>query len=434
MDFPRTSQVNHRLKDTSIGLKMAGFTNNLRTIALQRPYDPASQRRAQATVDLYRRTPGFPPLPEPKQPTEIHQPRIEVFSLPIEIYQIIIHHATVSGDIDYEKDHGLCLNNIFALARTCRVFQEIVEAFLYKQSGFERLADIEYQYLFRFSLAVEPRRARLIQKLDLYWHHKPSNSRLMVDTVRACPNFSTLNLVRLYRTKSSYKNAEFYNQKLSELAKLLNTSPSVTSFHFKLDKLPACELERYPVLPNEKRFVKFAQQLTDVKLYGYAEWFQHAVLPHLSSSLTSFSITSRDALSGFFPQLWQQSPALQKLHIATFGSKLKLTDEVIESLRLWGPTLCRFHLDLFTRDEIKLGLLLPWMPVLEELILGDCNIIGTEGIMDIARASLPRLRTIDLGAMKLARPEVNAALVEMISRHAATIQRISISERYKMDI
>ncbi|KAH6963038.1 hypothetical protein DER45DRAFT_552320 [Fusarium avenaceum] len=256
----------------------------------------------------------------------------------------------------------------------------------------------------------------------------------MVDTVRACPNLSTLNLVRLYRTRSSYGNAEFYNRKLGELAKLLNTSPSVTSFHFKLDELPVHERERYPVLPNEKRFVKFAQQLTDVKLYGYKEWFQHAVLPHLSSSLTSFSITAHDALLGFFPQLWQQSPALQKLHIKTFGSKLKLTDEVIESLRLWGPTLRRFHLDLFTRDEIKLGLLLPWMPVLEELILGDWNRIGTEGMMDIARANLPRLRTIDLGGMNYARPELNAALIEMISRHAATIQQISISKRYKMDV
>ncbi|KAI6765698.1 hypothetical protein HG530_006768 [Fusarium avenaceum] len=413
---------------------MAEFTNNLRTIALQRPYDPESQRRAQAAVDLYRRFSRFPPLLEPKQPTEIHQPRIQVFSLPIEIYRNIIQHATVSNDIYYEKDHGLCLHTIFALTRTCRVFQEIVEEFLYKQSGFERLADNEYQFLFRFSLAVEPRRGRLVQKLDLYWHHQPSNSQLMIDTARACPNFSTLNLARLYRAKSSYRNAEFYNQKLGELAKLLDTSPSVTSFHFKLEFLPTREVERYPVLPNEKRFVKFAQQLTDVKLYGYKEWFQHAVLPHLSSSLTSFSITANDALLGFFPQLWQQSPALQRLHIATFSSQLKLTDEIIESIRLWGPTLRRFHLDLFSRHEIELGSLLPWMPVLEELILGDCNRIGTEGIMDIARASLPRLRTIDLGAMNYARPERNAALVEMISRHAATIQQISFSERYKMDI
>jgi hypothetical protein len=195
-----------------------------------------------------------------------------------------------------------------------------------------------------------------------------------------------------------------------------------------------CELERYPVLLNEKRFVKFAQQLTDVKPYGYKEWFQHAVLPHLSSSLTSFSITANDALSGFFPQLWQQSPALQKLHIATFESKLKLTDEVIESLQLWGPTLRRFYLDICLCDVIELGLLLPCMPVLEEFILGEYSIIKTGGIMPIARASLPRVRIIYLGSVKLASPELNVALIEMISRHTATIQGISFSTRFKMNI
>jgi hypothetical protein len=340
----------------------------------------------------------------------------------------------MSGDIEDDQDLELCANTFFALTRTCRVFQEIMEEFLYDESEFARLADIEYQYLFRFSLAVEPRRARLVQKLDLYWHHEPCNSWLMIDTARACPNFSTLNLVRLRRTRSSDTSVEFYSQKLGELAELLNTCPSVTSFHYKLDKSGRGQPELYPVLPNEKRFVKFAQQLTHAKLWGYAEWFQHAILPHLSSSLTSFSIKLNEALPGFFPQLCQQSPALQRLYVGTFGRKLKMTDEVIQSFQLWGPTLRRFHLNISPRDVIKLGLPLPCMPVLEELILGEFSIVRTEDIMAIARASLPRLRIIDLNGVQLASPELNAALIEMMERHAATIQGISFSIGYKMDI
>ncbi|SPJ74181.1 uncharacterized protein FTOL_03911 [Fusarium torulosum] len=434
MDHLRASQANNEPMDTSIGLKMIEFTNSSRTIALQRPYDTESQRRAQAAVDLYRRTPGFPPLTEPQQPTEIHQPRNVVFSLPIEIYRIIIHHATMLGDIGDDLEIELCFNTLFVLTRTCRVFQEIMEAFLYKQSGFERLADIEYQYLFRFSLAVEPRRARLVQKLDLYWHHEPCNSWLMIDTARACPNFSTLNLARLRRTKSSDTSVEFYCQRLGELAEMLNTCPSVTSFHFKFEISGWHQPELYPMLPNEKRFVKFAQQLTHVRLYGYAEWFQHAILPHLSSSLTSFSIKVNEALPGFFPQLYHQSPAMHKLYVGMLGGKLKLSDKLIESFQLWGPTLRRFHLNIIPRDDITLGLLLPYMPVLKELILGEFTIIRTEDIINIARESLPRLRIIDLDGVQLASAELNAALDEMIGRHAATIQGISFSINNKMDI
>jgi hypothetical protein len=434
MDHARASQANNGPMNTSIGLKMIEFTNNLRTIALQRPYDTESQRRALAAVDLYRRTPGLPPLTEPQQPTEVHQPRNVVFSLPIEIYRIIIHHATMPSGIADNQDLEICINTFFALTRTCRVFQEIMEAFLYKESDFERLPNIEYQYLFRFSLAVEPRRARLVPKLDLYWHHEPCNSWLMIDTARACPNLSTLNLVRLRCTKSSDTSVDFYRQRLSELAELLNACPSVTSFHFYLDRSGWHQPELYPVLPNEKRFVKFAQQLAHVRLYGYGEWFQHAILPHLSSSLTSFSIKVIEALPGFFPQLCQQSPAMQELYVGSLGGNLKMSDELIGSFQLWGPTLRRLHLNLLPRDKISLGLVLPCMPVLEELILGEFSLVRTEDIMTIARASLPRLRVIDLDGLQLASPELNAALVKMIGRHAATIQGISFSTSYKMDI
>jgi hypothetical protein len=74
------------------------------------------------------------------------------------------------------------------------------------------------------------------------------------------------------------------------------------------------------------------------------------------------------------------------------------------------------------------------MPVLEELILGEFSIVRTEDIMAIARASLPRLRIIDLNGVQLASPELNAALIEMMERHAATIRGISFSMGYKMDM
>ncbi|KAM0314342.1 hypothetical protein ACHAPQ_011837 [Fusarium lateritium] len=412
---------------------MLEFTNNLRTIALQRPYDTESQRRAQAAIDLYRRTPGFPPLTEPRQPTEIHQRRDVTFSLPIEIYRIIVHHLILSGDSDDDQNIELCAYTFYALTRTCRVFQEIMEQIIYEEAETQQLEDIEFQYLFRFSLAVEPRRAHLVRKLELYWHHEPCNSWLMIDTVRACPNFSVLNLTRLYSTRSSDTSVGFYSQRFDELAELLNACSSVTSFCFKLVIPKWHQLELYPVLPNEKRFVNFAQQLTHAKLDGYAEWFQHAILPHLSSSLTSFSIRVNEALPGFFPQLCHQSPALQGLCVGALDEGFKMSDELIESFQAWGPTLRRFHLNITPRDKITLGLILPHMSVLEELVIGNSSSVSTEDMMNIAHASLPRLKIINLDGVKLTSPELSVALIEMIGRHASTTQKITFSTSYEMN-
>ncbi|KAM0250751.1 hypothetical protein ACHAP5_001968 [Fusarium lateritium] len=110
-----------------------------------------------------------------------------------------------------------------------------------------------------------------------------------------------------------------------------------------------------------------------------------------------------------------------------------MSDELIESFQAWGPTLRRFHLNMTQRDKIALGLILPHMSVLEEPVIGDSSSVSTEDMMDIAHASLPRLKIINLGGVKLTSPELSAALIEMIGRHASTIQKITFSTSYEMD-
>ncbi|KAF4959286.1 hypothetical protein FSARC_10803 [Fusarium sarcochroum] len=401
----------------AVGDELLQLTNTLRTIALQRPSDPEAQRRARAAVDLYSGVPEFPPLTEPRQPEDNHEQRATVtFRLPLEIYSVIIGHvaAEYNQNPNFEERAG----TLTALACSCRLFQALTEPYLYTYPRSSKLKKREGQWRFRFALAVEPRRATLVKALKINWHDEPSNSRLLINTARACPNVHRLKIVRRFLETD---DAVVHKQQMDDLAELFDACPRVT-------------------VPSRRPFLQ-----TRSEAHRGQDQRPNRMVPEefvaMSSNLVSLTLEGEydeEDIPELFTALCRQCPSMQNLDLRII---LSTKSELIEACKKWGPTLRSFRLAFVQDLPNTIAQLIPFMPALEDIQVAAHLMHMGDAIKALAQTRLPPLRAFV--CVQMARgiddfsnqvtPELNTALADMITLHGPTLQCLGLGNDPRVD-
>ncbi|KAF4446986.1 hypothetical protein F53441_9457 [Fusarium austroafricanum] len=455
-----------------IGHSMLKLTNNLRTIALQRPNDPEAQRRAQAAVDLYEQAAQsnpFPQITQPRQPAKIHQPVNVVYSLPTEIYQAIIHCIVANYSEDIYLGYGTMTerrlhlrreraDTLAALACCCRLFQELVEPYLYKHPRSEKLvANSHSSWLFRFSLAIEPRRADLVKSLTLQWDEGEGVMEYWAEIAHLCPNLNRLTIAD--------NNWESSRPMDVQLGKLFAACPNVTAFSFNCFILPEGDVFNDLAANTEQQFNTFAQQLKYLTLCTSEQWILKRVLPYQFPNLKSLFLHCIDrsddkVLSKKLPELAIQCPSLERLSVGDV--QIFRVQHLLDACKIWGPTLKAIYIDeiddVFGPDgrgscPNPITRILRHLPVLGELHAGP-SVPNYVCDLDAIACYSPRLKVLNLDGtfqhgdflptdandkrkyrdfnMKPT-PELNGAMTRLIDAHAETLHKLRINNNYDVN-
>ncbi|KAF5602207.1 uncharacterized protein FSUBG_7882 [Fusarium subglutinans] len=373
----------------------------LRIIAKQRPDDPEAQRRAQVATDLYLESWSRQKFPTPviaHDPAESRRQTSWVPNLPNEIYYMIFDH--IIGEYPTcPRSKRRREKTLLSLTCSCRLFQEILETYLYKHPRSGMFDGIPSILMFRFSLTIEPRRGPLVQSLSINVKCMSSNS-IWLKIVKLCPNLSRLEIVETNRGLSR-SHLEF-------LGKLFSDCPHVT--RFSLDA-GTSDSEVSKAYRTDKGFLKFWRQLTHVQGLPRSE----------PSDIISISKGCR---------------SLQRLRI---GSSRHLDlGSLLDASQKWGKTLRT--LDLNWRTTTKATIipqLLEQLPVVEEVYLGHLYDIWPS-ILALSRLSPPRLKRFKGVSHRKCDPvhslEGETAICDMITAQGDTLESISITGQHGLHV
>ncbi|KAF5601783.1 hypothetical protein FPANT_1647 [Fusarium pseudoanthophilum] len=366
----------------------------LRIIAQQRPDDPEAQRRAQVATDLYLQTWPHHTLPTPVKKT---RGTVSIPRLPNEIYERIFgyilaeHPTSKRGKIKRAR-------TLLSLTCSCRLFQAIVEKYLYKHprsKGFWR--DQHSLFLFRLSLTIEPCRGLLVQSLSVNIQ-LPYHNYLWVEIAKLCPNLSHLEIVETTDGLS-------YSQ-LHYLERLFDACPNVTRLSLNAR---ISDYNDGVTFRTSKRFFKFWNQLTHVEGLPLSE-------------------------PGDIISISKKCPSLQRLKIDGFGFSPKT---LLDASKIWGKTLKTLHLDWFGMPtDTTIAQLLGNLPLIEEVCLGhlDNLLPSVHALTHLSLPKLKRLRVVSYSIWDIDQsPEIESAICDMITAHAETLESMSLPFLYDLD-
>jgi hypothetical protein len=411
------------------------------TVASKKPGDQHAQRRAQAATAFVKNIGDYTPDSGEEEAVSVHSTD-EISSpspvLPLELYQLIINYVA-------SFDYKLRQNTLVALSSTCRLFMGLAEEHIYEHP--RDLDNIRQQWLFLYSLRMEPTRATLVKSLRLLWLCDGANSKLLIDIVTSCHNSRALLIQRGDDLQDSCKIS--HNDMLT-MGTLIRACPELTSFYYSTMVDWAPEGNRYTdtvdvtedgvvnPLTDDAHLKQAMRQLSKLTLCGQAEWTVNGLFPHLASSLTSLRLSQDVSLGNWenpLTQLSQQCPFLEEIEIR---QTLDTTTDLEEACKAWGKTLKSLKVSSVAETSSWVARIMPSMVSLEELFLGYGCFVQTEDIGAIALSKSP-LEKIGLGDMQysdehIASDALNAVLVAMIEAHASTLQYLGMTADPSVDI
>jgi hypothetical protein len=412
-----------------------------RTVASNKPGDQNAQRRAQAAASFVNDMKDYSPDSGEEEVLSVHSlggNNSLSPVLPIELYQLIINYV---ASLDYKFRQ----NTLVALSSTCRLFMGLAEEHLYSHP--RDLDDIRQQWLFLYSLTLEPTRATLVKSLRLLWLCNGANSQLLIDIVASCRDSQALLIQRGDDVQDSWKIS---HDDMLNMGALLRACPQVTSLHYSTMVDWAPEGDRYTdtvdvtldgvvnPLSDDAHLKQAMRQLSNLTLCGQAEWLVNGLFPHLAKSLTSLRLTQDVSLGNWenpLTQLSQQCPFLEDLEIR---QTLDTASDLEEACKAWGKSLKSLKISSIAEVSAWVARIMPSMVSLEELFLGYGCLVQTEDIEAIACSKSP-LKQIGLGDMQSSEEQtasdaLNAVLVAMIEAHSSTLQYLGMNADPSVDI
>ncbi|KAI6758572.1 hypothetical protein HG530_010812 [Fusarium avenaceum] len=396
-----------------------------RTVASKKPGDQNAQRRAQAaTAFVSWYIPGGNKSPLP--------------GLPIELYQLIVSYVA-------KLDCKIKFSTLRALSSTCRLFMGLAEEHLYSHP--RDLDDIRKQWLFLYSLRMEPTRATLVKSLRLLWLGDGSNMKLLIDIVASCRNSKALLIERGNYVQGSEKIS---HDDMLNMGALIRACPELTWLCYSTTNSTTPEDEWYTdtvnvtgdgvvnPLSDDAHLKQSMSQLSKLSLTGQAKWLLNGLSPHLASSLTSLVLGDDLYFGNWEDPLTQLSRQCPFLEVIDIDQTLDTATDLEEACKAWGKTLK--VLKVYSVEEVNFWVtrIMPYMVSLEELVLGLGCLVQAEDIEAIARSKSP-LKQIQLRDMHSSEEPIefdamNASLVAMIEAHSSTLQYLGLYSHPFVDI
>ncbi|KAI5459394.1 hypothetical protein BGZ63DRAFT_426669 [Mariannaea sp. PMI_226] len=389
------------------GEKLSKQIELLKSIALKLPNDHNAQLRAQAAVTFYDRISGFPERTDnhvaeqfPSSSINLkNQDRSGLSSrLPIEILELIINHVE-------DFDHGTKQKTMIALSASSRMLRTIAEQRLYAHS--HNLKSIENQWKFLFALTIDPYLGNLVDSLKVQWLPTGENGKLLIDIANVCISNKVLSIER---GKDRDCNM-IWKEDVLNLAAIFGASPNVTRFNYYayVRWFPPMESHEHitvdqilDLCKNDSRFMQFASQLTHLFLYYQSEWVLHALSPHLSPNLTSFSFAGDGTINFesklnpfFFTELARQCPYLEKLYLDCRFHDPRNTSDLLNACKTWGHTLKDIYIEEMEHTRGWIPQLFTSLKAVTKLFLGGgCRIVSKD--LDAVIKASPEQQLTDL--------------------------------------
>ncbi|KAF5667229.1 hypothetical protein FHETE_5932 [Fusarium heterosporum] len=417
----------------------ADLAHLARTVADERPSDQDAQRRAHAATTFVQEKCGLSVDTRNEKSTH-SQTRYSSGSrslhLPVEICRSIVGYV---AEFDYKSKQ----KTLVALSRTCRLFTGLAEEHLYSDP--RDLDNIRRQWLFLYSLTVEPTRAARVKSLRFLWLSDGANGQLLVDIVTSCCNARDL---LIQRGNDVDEPSPISNDDMVNLGSMLCACPLLNSFHYST--LDAWDEDRYTdtaavtdngivnLLSENTSLRQAMEHLSSLTLSGHPDWVLWGLFSHLSSSLTSLSLSMDSWEQGVdnpFMTLSQQCPFLERLVVE---NTLASTDDFERACKAWGRTLKTLDISSIEEATPWVARVMPSMIALEDLSLGRGCMVFPEDIEAIACSKSP-LKVIATGDMEMTgndvvSHELNEALVRMIEAHSSTLEILVVNETIVVDI
>jgi hypothetical protein len=313
----------------------------------------------------------------------------------------------------------------------------IAEEFLYTHP--RTLENVKQQWMFLYSLKLEPSRARLVKYLKVLWLHDGSNSQLLIDIASCCPNLSDLVVERGDSLEDSYLIS---NVDIRNIGALLHACPRLESFRCK-SKLTGVildaeefaddvELGEQGSLSAPSAYPGFKEAGSNLKRLVVGDesfWLIQSLFPHLSSNLASLTIGYGNHPRGERPlfTLSTQCPHLQELIL---DYTIAESSDLEQACKNWGSTLHTLKVDSMEEESDWLAQTMPFMTALKILYIGTfctCTIFDINAIAE-SKAPLEQIFLEDIESDRggVANDEMNSALGRMITAHSSRLLALDL--------
>ncbi|RGP62590.1 hypothetical protein FSPOR_9169 [Fusarium sporotrichioides] len=448
------------LGTTQVKPKIVKLAQLARTVAVEKPDDENAQRRAQAATAMVAQVTAsllnssvFPPsegdedahpsesgkqdlssldsakrsvrdhtsLPEPSHRTRTW--------LPTEIYQLIIGHI--------DELHGRSKQNtLYALSYSCKILARIAERFLYAHP--RGLKNVEQQWMFLYSLRLEPTRAAYIKSLELICPSDATNMDLLINIASSCPNVKDLLVERGDSMDDAHYLSKAYTMYIGSLLsacsplETLRYQARASEVYPDPEAFDDDDLDEQGNLSAPLTYPGFKEtgpSLKRLSIGDSSDWLIQLMAPHLSSNLTSLTIGPENNPTGETPLtiLAGQCPHLQELILEY---TLVESSDLEQACKRWGSTLRTLKVAHMEEDSDWLAEIMPSMTALKNLDSGMASACLTSDIEGIAQSTSP-LEQIVLGYIECrgdgaASDEMNSALANMIAAHSARLRFLEL--------
>ncbi|KAF4998653.1 hypothetical protein FGRMN_2979 [Fusarium graminum] len=410
-----------------------------RTVADQRPGDQDAQRRAHAATTFVKEKCG---LSVNTRDVKLSHPQTHdstasrSLHLPVEICRSIVGYVA-------ESDYKSKQKTLVALSHTCRLFTGLAEEHLYSDP--RDLDNVRRQWLFLYSLTVEPARGARVKSLRFLWLSDGANGQLLVDIVASCCKTRGL---FIQRGNDVDEPSRISNDDMVNLGSILCACPLLKSFHYST--LDGWDEDRYTdtvavtddgivnLLSENASLRQAMKHLSSLTLSGHPDWVLWGLFSHLSSSLTSFNLSMDSWERGVDNPLTTLSQQCPFLEILVVEQTLDSTDDLEQACKAWGRTLKTLDISSIEEATPWVARTMPFMIALEDLSLGRGCMVFLEDVEAIACSKSP-LKVIATGDMEMAgndvaSQELNEALVRMIEAHSSTLESLVVNETIVVDI
>ncbi|WXC67421.1 hypothetical protein SNK03_013216 [Fusarium graminearum] len=443
--------------------RIAKLAQLARTVAIKKPDDENAQRRAQAATamvaqvaeslynisgvlpseydedfrDVHSRESGkrhVPSLVSVKRGVRGQTSRLEPSRetriwLPAEIYQLIVGHVN-------ELDNRYRQHTLAALSSSCKLLMTMAERFLYAHP--RGIRNVQQQWMFLYSLKIEPSRAKYVKSLELVCPSDATNMELLKDIASSCPSVNDVLIERGDSVHDAYYLSKSY---IISMGSLLAACPPLKSLRYRTR---ACEVYPDPKAFDDddldgqgnlsaplvySDFKETGQNLTKLAIGEFSDWLIQLMLPVLSSNLTSLTIGRGNNPAGESPlsKLAFRCPRLQEL---VLDYTLVESSDLGRACKMWGSTLQMLKLTNMEEDSDWLADIMPSMTALRFLDTGLASACRILDIDVIAQSKAP-LEEIALGYIEcdrddIASDEMNTALANMIRAHSSRLQLLDL--------
>ncbi|KAH7234685.1 uncharacterized protein BKA55DRAFT_742194 [Fusarium redolens] len=419
-----TDKMTQKTNKNTDHCQLQALAYPLLRLAEQKPNDSGVGGHAEAAVDITRKV-------SESMKIQDNEPDFKASWLPTEIYQMIVNHIALDYNESNHDESKIRAKTLSSLARTCRSLQCLSEPYLYSFPQSSRLKGFGGQKHFRLAMAVESRRANLIQVLDFALDSERYSRRLVIDIARRCPNLHTLKLRCVQNARLGVEITQNY---VDDLADLFSVCPKVRKLGLFIP-FP----EGSPI-PLQKRLIaEFSKNLTHVKLDGGGAWFQRVMLPHLSRNMISLSMLAAGDgnLSDFLLKLSQRCSAMQRLEL---NCDKTTSVDLIRFCKASGPSLKFLSLDNLDYNGSIVSQFFYHMQALQDFHLGPDFPFYVKDITAMSKQSCLRTFISESDEIrpgnaiaKKASTALNHALARFLSAHMLTLKTIWLDGEFLLD-